>query len=158
MDVYQKITLVSMRIALGFLMLYAGVSKLFDPNWSPFGYLARAKTFPELYAIFLDSSVIAYTTFLNEWGLTLIGAALIVGFGTRIASVCGAVLMGLYYFPVLAFPYVGEHAFIVDDHIIYAIAFVVLISFRTGEVWSLTQILLKHISFARIPIVKKLIV
>jgi thiosulfate dehydrogenase [quinone] large subunit len=52
-----------------------------------------------------------------------------------VAGVAGAVLMVLYYFPSLSFPYPSEHTLIVDDHIIYAIALVALAVLKAGRVW-----------------------
>lgn len=154
----QQITLLVFRLMLGFMMFYAGMSKILDPSWSPFGYLARAKTFPEFYALFLDPAVISYTTLLNEWGLTLVGLALMLGIGTRIASVCGILFMMLYYFPVLAFPYIGEHSFIIDEHLIYAAGFALLITFRAGMVWSVAEVLLRQPLVRRFSILQKLII
>lgn len=75
--------------------------------------------------------------FLNEWGLTLIGVSLTLGIAVRLSGTLGAFLMLLYYFPVLTFPTIGEHAYLVDDHIIYAAALLVLASMRAGRAWGL---------------------
>lgn len=45
--------------------------------------------------------------------------------------------MLLYYFPVLVFPYIGDHAFIIDEHIIYALVFVLLAVARAGRYYGL---------------------
>ena len=34
------------RLALGWLMFYAGITKIVNPAWTAGGYLANAKTFP----------------------------------------------------------------------------------------------------------------
>ncbi|TSC57130.1 MAG: hypothetical protein Greene041679_424 [Parcubacteria group bacterium Greene0416_79] len=75
--------------------------------------------------------------FLNEWGLTLIGVALTLGIFVRIASVSGAVLMLLYYFPVLDGAHPNAHSLIVDEHIVYAAALLLLAAFRAGRVLGL---------------------
>lgn len=157
MTLFQKISLVGLRITLGAMMFYAGITKVLDPTWSPFGYLARAKTFPEFYTLCLDPGIIPYTTFFNAWGLTLVGAALILGFGVRIASVCGLLFMILYYFPVLEFPYVGEHAFLIDQHVIYAFGFLTLIAFGAGRVWSVFALLLRVPVLRKMPFIAKVL-
>ena len=72
---------------------------------------------------------------LNEWGLTLIGVALVLGIATRLASWLGFVMMILYYFPILDFPYPNAHSFLVDEHLMYAALFLVLAAFRAGRAW-----------------------
>jgi thiosulfate dehydrogenase (quinone) large subunit len=153
----QAFSLLFLRVALGWMMFYAGITKVFDPAWSPFGYLSRAKTFPEFYALFLDPGVLPIVTFLNAWGLTLIGLALLLGLGVRIASGFAILMMALYYFPVLSFPYIGENSFIIEAHIIYAAGFLVLIAFKAGRVWSLGAVLRKIPIVARIPLLQKIL-
>ncbi len=122
-----------LRLTLGWLFLYAGLVKILDDKWSAAGYLKGAKTFPELYAWLALPQNIGWVNLLNEWGLTLIGVSLILGIMVRFSSIAGIALMLLYYFPALNFPYVGEHAYIVDEHIIYMAAFLVLYAVRAGE-------------------------
>lgn len=137
MTQFQKISLFSLRITMGWLFLYAGITKIIDPAWSAAGYLNGAKTFTGFYHSLLSPDLLPTVNFLNEWGLTLIGAALLVGIFARVSAVSGAVLMLLYYFPVLQFPYIGTYSYLVDEHIIYAAALVVLASFQAGRVWGL---------------------
>lgn len=137
MSTVQKVSLVLVRLSMGWLFLYAGVTKLMNPAWSAEGYLRGAKTFPGLFAWFASSDVLPFTNFLNEWGLTLVGAALILGVFVRLASVAGVILMALYYLPILDFPYPNPHSYLVDEHVIYAFAFFVLASFRAGRVYGL---------------------
>jgi len=126
-----------LRISLGWLFFYAGITKVLDSSWSAAGFLSNAKTFSNFYAWFVTPANIGWVNFLNEWGLTLIGVALILGIFTRYASYLGIILMILYYFPGLEFPYIGEHSFIVDEHIIYALALYVLVYLGSGKYWGL---------------------
>src|SRR3989344_4883089 len=109
-----------LRVSLGWLFLYAGLSKVFDPSWSAAPYLLNAKTFPEFFAFFARPDILPFTNFLNEWGLTLIGISLLLGIFVRLGSVAGLVLMGLYYFPALNGAFPNPHSFVVDEHVIYA--------------------------------------
>jgi thiosulfate dehydrogenase [quinone] large subunit len=77
-------------------------------------------------------------SFVNKWGLTLLGISLILGIGVRLSSILGAVLMLLYYFP-LGFPYPDAHSFIVDDHIIYALVLIMFAVFKAGRTWGLEE-------------------
>lgn len=120
------------RVGLGILFFYAGITKVLNPSWSAAGYLGSAKTFPGLFQWFAGAGNLGWVNFVNEWGLTIVGVALIVGLLVRLASVGGILLMILYYLPVLQFPYVGEHSFLVDEHIIYITAFLVLFASNAG--------------------------
>ncbi len=133
----QKFSLFFLRISIGWLFLYAGVTKIIaEPAWSAAGYLKGAKTFTGFYQWLAGSSLLPLTNFLNEWGLTLLGIALILGIFVRLSSVLGALLMLLYYFPALDFPVV-DHGYIVDQHVIYIFALLLLGSLRAGRVFGL---------------------
>ena len=52
MGLLEKFALVALRVSLGLLFLYAGITKVLDSSWSAEGYLKSAKTFPELFQWF----------------------------------------------------------------------------------------------------------
>jgi thiosulfate dehydrogenase [quinone] large subunit len=117
-------------------MFYAGITKVLNPAWSAKGYLLGAKTFPGFYQWLASPGILPVINFVNAWGLTMLGVSLILGIGVRLSSVLGAVLMILYWFPVLQFPYV-EHGFLVDEHVIYALVLLYFAAVRAGRVWGL---------------------
>ena len=133
----QKISLFFLRISLGWMFFYAGITKVLNPDWSAAGYLNSAKTFAGFYQWIASPSLLPLTNFVNEWGLTLLGISLVLGIGVRLSSILGAALMLLYYLPILDFPYPNAHSFLVDEHIIYATALFFLASLRAGRVWGL---------------------
>ena len=135
----QKISLFLLRIVLGWMYLYAGVTKIVDPAWSAAGYLKSAKNFGALYQWLASPGMLPVTNFVNEWGLTLLGLSLILGLFVRFGTKLGVILMLLYYLPILDFPYPNAHAFIVDEHIIYITALLTLGSYRAGHVWGLEE-------------------
>jgi len=143
MTKFQKIPLVLLRISLGWMFFYAGITKVLNPSWSAEGYLKSAKTFSWFYNIVSAPSALPVTNFINEWGLTLLGVALILGVFVRLSSILAAIMMGLYYLPILDFPYPNPHSFVVDEHIIYIFALLTLASFRGGS-WSLNKLFGKH--------------
>ena len=137
MNEKQKGLLAVIRIAMGWVMFYAGVTKVMDPGWTSAGYLKNAKTFNGFFQSLTDPSVLPFVDFVNEWGLTLLGVSLILGIGVKLSGKLGAALMLLYYFPVLEFPHIpGAHAYIIDDHLIYALALWFLSMFR-GHLYSM---------------------
>ncbi|MFY9462359.1 MAG: DoxX family protein [Candidatus Sungiibacteriota bacterium] len=137
MTTFQKFSLFLLRIALGWLFFYAGITKVLNPEWTAAGYLAGAKTFTGFYQWLASPGVLPITNFMNEWGLTLIGVSLILGVAVRLSSYAGAFMMLLYYLPILQFPYPNPHSYIVDEHIIYIAAFLLLGGLRAGRVWGL---------------------
>lgn len=137
MTQFQHVSLFLLRISLGWMFFWAGITKVLNPEWSAAGFLSNAKTFPNFYQWFTTPEILPFTNFLNEWGLTLVGAALILGVFVRLAAAGGILLMLLYYFPTLDFPYPTVHTFLVDDHLIYASALFVLSSLRSGRAWGL---------------------
>jgi len=143
------------RVAMGWLMFYAGITKVLDPNWTAAGYGMSAKTFHGLFEFFVSPANIGLIDFVNKWGLTFLGVSLILGIGVRLCSLLGAVLMMFYYFPILDFPYAGEHSYIVDEHIIYALILAFFAAVRAGRYYGLEnwfgRTLLKNFSgFQRI--------
>src|SRR3989338_3076427 len=118
MTQFQKISLFLLRISTGWLMFYAGITKILNSEWSAAGYLKGAKTFAGFYQWLTQPEILPIVNFINEWGLTLLGASLILGIFVRLSGVLGAALMAMYYFPILQFPYPNAHSYIVDEHII----------------------------------------
>ncbi len=133
----QKISLFLLRISMGWMMLYAGLTKILNPNWSAAFYLKDAKTFGGFFQWFLRPDILPVTNFLNEWGLTILGVSLILGIFVRLTSIYGVALMMLYYFPILDFPYPNPHAYIVDEHLIYAAVLLFFAAIRAGRAWGL---------------------
>jgi len=141
MTSFQKISLALLRVSLGWFMFYAGVTKVLDPAWSAGGYLKGAKNLAGFYQWLLQPEILPIVNFLNEWGLTLIGLSLILGLWVRTASYFGILIMLLYYFPVLNFPFVGDHSFLIDEHIIYALSLWFIDQSGVGKILSLENII-----------------
>lgn len=129
----MKHALLVLRLTMGWIFFYAGVSKIINPEWTAAGYLNNASSFQGLFSWFASAENIGWVNFLNEWGLTLVGVALILGIFVKWASIAGIALMALYYFAVLDFPKVGANAFILDDHVVYALVFWLFIVTDAGK-------------------------
>ncbi len=138
LDRSDKKLLAAMRIALGWLFFYAGITKVLNPAWSAKGYLASSKTFSGFYSWLASDAVLPVVDFMNEWGLTLLGVSLIVGAFVRLSSLLGALMMVLYWFPVLDFPKV-EHGYLVDDHVIYALVLLYFAAAKAGRHYGLEE-------------------
>lgn len=135
MTLAVKKTIVFLRIGLGWIFFYSAMTKIMDPNWSAAGYLTSAKTLSNFYLWFSNPQNIKWVNFLNMWGQLFIGVSLISGTLVRFASYGGIVMMILYYLPVLRFPYVGKTGYLIDEHIIYILLFVLFIVTNAGVLW-----------------------
>lgn len=127
-----------LRLSLGWLFFYSGLTKVMDKTWTAKPFLEAAKTWPELFGWLASPDNIGWVNLVNSWGQLLIGAALILGIFVGVAAFAGFLLMLLYYLPILDFPRVGEHGYLVDEHIIYALALVLLIRLRAGRFFGLS--------------------
>ncbi len=140
----DRLFLLLLRFGMGWLFLYAGISKIVNPDWTAEAYLKGAKMLTVVYGWFALPDNIGWVNFVNEWGLTLIGVSLIVGVAVRYSSYFGILLMILYYFPVLDFPYAGGRFFLVNEHFIYALVLLLFIGVRAGELWGVDRYLKRH--------------
>ena len=98
-----EVLLALLRIAIGWHFLYEGWTKLLYPGWTSVGYLSSS-TGP-LGAFFhwlaADPVRVRSVDLLNQWGLLLIGLALMLGLLVRPAAIAGMALLSLYY---IAYP------------------------------------------------------
>ena len=144
----QKFFLFLLRVTVGWMFFYAGITKVFDPQWSAEGYLKGAKAFTWFFQIILDPSVLPIINFMNKWGLTLLGISLVLGLFVRFISLLGVLLMALYYI-ALGFPYPNPHSYIVDEHIIYLSIFLFSAAIKAGRVFGLDSKRVQHHSGLR---------
>jgi len=96
---WQSSLLVILRFLIGWHLLYEGIYKLLNPEWSSIAFLSESKWIFAGIADWIISSpgVLNTVDFLNTWGLTAIGLGLILGLFTRTAAIAGTSLLGLYY-------------------------------------------------------------
>ena len=96
---WQQATLVALRFAIGWHILYEGIHKLLHPEWSALAFLDNARWIFSGIAdwIISNQGVLNTVDALNTWGLILIGLGLVMGLFTRIASLAGFALLLLYY-------------------------------------------------------------
>ena len=133
----QKISLFALRVSMGWMMFYAGITKVLNPEWTAAGYIGGAKNFIGFFNLFLQPNILPIVNLANEWGLTLIGVALILGIFVRWASLAGIALMILYYLVILDFPHPNPQSYIVDQHVIYITALLAITAFKAGKAWGL---------------------
>jgi uncharacterized membrane protein YphA (DoxX/SURF4 family) len=130
---FNRIIITIIRVAIGWHFLYEGASKILQGNWTASSFLLNTSGFfSGFYHWIAGSPAIMRTTdLLNMYGLLFIGLALFIGLFSRVASICGALLLTLYYF---AYPPFGNpmlnasegHLFIVDKLFIETVVLVFL--------------------------------
>ena len=134
--------LVLLRVLIGWHLLYEGVSKLINPYWSSAAYLLDSKWIFSSLAetIVSNPTLLGISDFVNMWGLTLVGASLLLGLFSRYSALVGMGFVLLYYLfapPFLGLEYSrpGEGSYIiVNKNLIEACALWVLYAFPTGPV------------------------
>jgi len=148
---FQLAALVSLRMVIGWHFFYEGFAKLTNPFWTSAGYLQESQGWLSgLFAALADSpGVLGVADTLNQWGLLLIGLALLVGVLTRAAAWAGVVALALYYlaappFPGLEYsmPTEGSY-FIVNKILVELAALLVILGFPTTHRVGLDRLLLR---------------
>ncbi len=153
MDKKLRFMAVTLRLLMGWFMLFDGLHILQTPGWSAKGFLLAAKTFPDFYAWFALPGNTWWVDPVNSWGITLIGVALILGVFVRPAAWAGLLLMILYYFPHNVFPYV-TYGYVVEEHVIYGAVFTLIALWPAASYFGLGEHL-RRTSLGRIPLLGK---
>jgi thiosulfate dehydrogenase (quinone) large subunit len=126
-------TITLLRVSMGYLFLSAGLDKvLAEDGWSAKGYLMGANG--PFASLFQSLAGLAWVDAFNMWGLTLIGAALMLGVAVRWSSFWGSVLMVLYYFAHFE---TNTANGLIDDHLVYALVLILFIVVGAGKWWGL---------------------
>ncbi len=155
-------TLAGLRLALGWIFLWAFLDKAFgfgfatpEKNaWinggSPTkGFLGNAVQgpFADLYKSMAGA---AWADWLFMIGLAAIGTALILGIGIRIAAAAGSLLLVLMWTAVLP----PENNPFMDDHLIYAGVLILLALTAAGNTLGLGRLWARTRLVQRLPILK----
>ena len=151
------IAITVLRVFVGWHFLYEGLAKLTAPSWSAAGYLKQARgPFADLFrGLANQPNLLANADLITMWGLTLVGAFLILGLFTRLASLAGIGLVLLFYLcnpPFVGYfysiPTEGTYL-IVNKNLVEVGALVVILVTGSGRFAGLDRIL--HGLFARRP-------
>jgi thiosulfate dehydrogenase (quinone) large subunit len=141
----QIATLVILRFLIGWHLLFEGISKLLNPDWSSFAFLSESKWILSGFSKWIISNhgILNVVDFLNTWGLIAIGVALILGIFSRFAAIMGTILVLMYFLnnpPLIGMEYSmpseGSNL-IVNKTLIEAISLFVLAVFPIHRVFGL---------------------
>ncbi len=139
----QLIFLVLLRFLVGWHILYEGIAKVLNPQWTSAGFLSESQWILSGFADWVtsNSGVLATVDFLNTWGLIAIGVSLLLGIFARTAAIAGAGLIFIYYLnspPLIGIEYtlpVEGNNLIVNKTLIEAGALCVLALFPTSKIF-----------------------
>jgi len=144
-------SLLIMRIAMGWVLLQGGLTKLVtyldanpENNWTAAGYLANA--IPEgnpLMGLWGSMAGSPTIDMLVMWGLTLTGIGLILGAFVRWNAFWAAVMMLFFWAAALEGGLMAglplAHGWVVDDHLVYAALLFGLGAFGAGRILGLDK-------------------
>lgn len=141
----QLVTLVLLRFLIGWHLLYEGISKILNPNWTSAGFLKESQWIMSGVSKWIVSNpeVLKVVDILNTWGLIAIGLGLILGLFTRVAAISGAILLLVYFMnnaPITGIEYsipTEGNNLIVNRTLIEAVALFTLAVFPTGSFFGL---------------------
>jgi thiosulfate dehydrogenase [quinone] large subunit len=151
------IAITVMRILIGWHFLYEGIAKLTSPSFTAAGYLKQARgPFAGLFKWLANQpNLLANADLLTMWGLTLVGALLILGLFTRLASLGAIGFLLMFYFATPPFvgyfyslPSEGSYL-LVNKNLVELGAVVVVLLTGSGRFAGLDRIL--HGLFVRRP-------
>jgi thiosulfate dehydrogenase [quinone] large subunit len=152
------IAITVMRVLVGWHFLYEGIAKLTSDSWSAAGYLRQARgPFADQFRwLASQPNLLENANLITMWGLTIVGALLILGLFTRLASLGGIAFLLLFYFanpPFVGYfyslPSEGSYL-IVNKNLVELGALLVILVTGSGRFAGLDR-LLHALIFARRP-------
>ena len=123
----KNISTLVLRVLLGIVFFVPGWQDITNPKFSADAFLTKVAYGP-LQNVYHGMAGNPAISALVAWGLLLIGLCLMLGAFVKLASVLGIIQMALFYFA--RFP--PQHN-LIDEHIIYAAAMLVLFAMNAGR-------------------------
>ena len=143
-------SVVLMRIFIGWHFLYEGIIKIYNPDWTSFGYLASAQgPLKSVFAALTNEAIIGWVDGLNMAALIVVGLCFLLGVFEKKAAIIGIGLLAMYYLAHPSFPWLieanveGSYWF-VNKNLIELAACMVLFQLPTGHYFGLKRIFSKN--------------
>lgn len=114
-----------LRLALGLNFFYFGFAVLFDPA---LGKDFRTQSLNNLYSWLAAPAVTGWVHPFAQWAFLVIGACLIIGLATRIASIIGIGVTLLSFLPNVSYNALSIEQFINDEVIVIICLLILLLS------------------------------
>ncbi len=139
-----------LRVFIGWHFLYEGVIKIYNPDWTSFGYLATAQGPLKPFFVWISQEPwIDWADSLNWMALMFVGITLLLGFFERYGALVGVFLLALYYLAHPSFPWLpqvnaeGSYWF-VNKNLIEMAACLVIYKFPTSDTFGLAYVFKKR--------------
>lgn len=138
----QLLLLLTLRLFIGWHLLYEGLTKWWQPGWSSKGYLLDSKGLfaGAFHYIAGQDHLLKWIDQLNILALIVIGILLVLGLAGQYAKIFAILLLLLYYlshpaWPGLEYAAPGEgNYFIINKNLIEIVALAVLWAFPTSHI------------------------
>ncbi len=153
----------ALRLTTGFIFLWAFLDKTFglgfstasDKAWIHGGHPSQGflKNLDPAKPLsgFFGSIASPVTDVLFMLGMLGVGLAVMLGIGTRVAAVCGTIILAMMWlaeFPPVAGAAAGTNP-LIDYHVIYSLVIILVAIVGGGDTWGLGKI------WKSLPIVQK---
>ncbi len=138
-----KISITLLRILIGWHFLYEGIVKLYNPEWTSFGYLASAQgPFKSIFHSLTAPSLIGWVDPLNITALLVVGITFILGIFERKGALVGIILLSLYYLAHPSLPGVQQinvegNYWLVNKNLIELVACILIYNYPTAHFFGL---------------------
>ncbi|SDR07915.1 DoxX family protein [Flagellimonas zhangzhouensis] len=138
-----NISVTLLRILIGWHFLFEGVVKMYNPDWTSFGYLATAQgPFDWFFTFLLGNVNIGLVNTLNIVALMVVGITFTLGIFERLGAIVGIGLLALYFmahppFPGLTQMNVEGSYWLVNKNLIELVACLVIYQLPTGRYFGL---------------------
>ena len=137
----SKVTVVAtiLRVVIGWHFLYEGILKMYNPDWTSYGYLASAQgPLKPVFSALANESIINWIDTLNVAALIIVGITLLLGILERLGILIGIALLAMYYLshpplPGLTQLNVEGNYWFVNKNLIELVALTLLYYVPTGH-------------------------
>jgi len=145
-----KDSIVLLRILIGWHFLYEGIIKLYNPDWTSFGYLASAQgPLKPFFTALTGETTLVWVDGLNMAALIIVGLTLTLGFFEKMGAFIGMGLLAMYYLAHPSFPWLTEvnvegSYWFVNKNLIELVACLVIFQYPTARYFGLARLFGKN--------------
>lgn len=147
--------LVLLRIFIGWHFLYEGIIKVYNPDWTSFGYLASAQgPFKSFFAALTSETLLPWVDTMNWLALVFVGISLLLGIFDKAGALVGMGLLALYYLAHPSLPGLPQlntegSYWIVNKNLIELVACYILFLQPTGRIFGLARVFSKQTELSK---------
>jgi thiosulfate dehydrogenase [quinone] large subunit len=147
--------LVLLRIFIGWHFLYEGIIKVYNPDWTSFGYLASAQgPLESVFGALTSETLLPWVDTLNWLALVFVGITLLLGIFDKAGALVAMGLLALYYLAHPSLPGLPQlntegSYWIVNKNLIELVACYILFLQPTGRIFGLARVFSKQTELSK---------